>query len=128
MVKKLDTYPECLLALEVGVSGVAPETTRDKASLCVLGLPVEPRSNPVLLGPISWGFLSSFLSLERMLVSVERVLLIVRSKLEREHHQRESTQDIVGGTELIVWLQDGGSADWKGEPQKQQVLNDDDES
>lgn len=106
------TYPERLLAEEVGVPGPRPESARDEPPLSVARGPADACTGPVILC-VHAG----------VLVRLEGVLLVVRDELHRDVSEGERAEDVVGRAELCGLLE-GSDVRGDAEQEENDVLDD----
>lgn len=78
------TYPEGLLAQEIGMPGPCPQTLCNKPTFRISRCPLDIGPRPFIL-----------LNEPGVLESLEGILLIVCSKLESEIDKGKSTEDAV---------------------------------
>lgn len=54
---------------------------------------------------------------------MECVLLVVSNKFKREDAKCSESQDVVGGCEVIMRLQNGGDESWYAEEEEKEILD-----
>lgn len=121
-----DTHPKRLLAHEIGMADVRPETSRDEPPPRILGRPRQPRARPVHLCIILLyallGLTDVKLGKAGAFIGLKGELLVVCCKLQGEGDECESGEDHVRGGERLVGLEDGGDVGGHAEEEKENVL------
>jgi len=91
-----ETYPEALLTEEIWMPRVPPKTASTESSFRVCWSPRKTRTGPLLFGIISLDRSVSLLPCKiRMLVCMERVLLIISCEFKAYDDKCEACERII---------------------------------